>query len=106
MSSEEPAFLRDALKGIPLVRTEPIPDGATFPKVEPDGASISPMSERRVFTHSVIYRSGGSWWARVVADGSAAPYWQDPRITRRGAQFAAWRRARKLNRLEKRGMVK
>jgi hypothetical protein len=47
-----------------------------------------------------------SWFGVVYADNySHAPYWRGARLTHPGAAFAAWRRARKLNRLAARGKL-
>lgn len=62
------------------------------------------MTERR-FTSRAVYTSHG-WFAQVYSgEGQFGPYLQRARMTHRGAAFAAWRLARKLNRLEKRGAL-
>jgi hypothetical protein len=62
------------------------------------------MTASRKFIPSVRYDDG--WWAYVSVDGASPGYWRKPRFTRWGATFASRRVARKLNRLERRGLLR
>lgn len=59
---------------------------------------------RREFVPSTKYDHGG-WWAIVTVPGYQ-PYVTKARTTRLGARWAAGRIARKLNRLERKGLVR
>lgn len=63
------------------------------------------MSEPRHFTAADTKYATGAWWALVYADGAPDPYWRGPRFTPLGARLAAWRMARKLNRLDAKGRL-
>jgi hypothetical protein len=58
----------------------------------------------RVFTPQVRYTKHG-WFAEVFINNSTDAYWRGSRLTKLGAQFAARHKARKYNRLERRGLV-
>jgi hypothetical protein len=62
------------------------------------------VSETRVFVPRVRYTSNG-WFGEVYADDAPKAYWFAHAFTKWGAARAARRKARKLNRLEKRGLV-
>jgi hypothetical protein len=49
---------------------------------------------------------GYAWVALVHVEGASSPYYRGARLTRLGARFAARRRARKLNRLEAKGLAR
>lgn len=58
----------------------------------------------RTFRPDTKY-DGRAWIAYVYANDATAPYWGVGCFTRAGAGFAAWRMARKLNRLEAEGKL-
>jgi hypothetical protein len=66
--------------------------------------AVTPVDDLRVFRPKVQYNSFG-WFAEVWADGASAAYMKRARITRWGASLVARRLARKLNRLERKGLL-